>query len=403
MHKTYILLFAGALSLCIYGCRSNQDNELSHHHNHSHATEHQHEKGHEHGLHDEDLDETGSNEATPDDGEISLSQAAAERFGVATETIHPSTFYDVLKVSGVIAPSPSEEAIIAAPTSGIITFTKGIDRGAKVAAGSTIAIVKSSGISGGDQNKAAKAAYDAAKRELDRLTPLYEDRLVTASEYNAALKAFEEANATYSARAAAGMISSPINGVLTSIDATQGQYIETGMAVATVSASSKLTLRADVPEKYYGRISSFVDATIGLPYSNHTLTLSDVNGHRIASGEAARTSTPGYVPVYFTFDNDGNILPGSNVEVYLKGKELDNVISVPLTALSEQQGQLYVFIKLDEDCYRKVPVKTGMSDGKRIEILSGIKSGDNVVVAGTTTVRIAESSGVVPEGHSHNH
>lgn len=394
----------GALICITPACKSNSGDELSHHHHHhhQHEAEHKHDHNPDHVHHeDEDMEDEAKHEHG--NGEISLSHAAAERFGVTTETVKPAKFHDVLKVSGYIAPSTTGEAVVVAPTSGIITFAGGIERGSKVSSGAIIATVKSSGVSGGDPNQAAKATYEAAKRELDRLKPLYEEKLVTASDYNAALRAYEEAKASYSANASAGRISSPISGVITSIDAGQGQYVETGEMIATVSSSSKLTLRADVPEKYYSRLSSINDATVRLPYSETVLTIGQMNGKRIASDGSARASIPGYIPVYFTFDNDGSVLPGSNVEVYLKGQEIDDVISVPISALSEQQGEMFVFVRLDEDCYRKVQVKTGRNDGECIEILSGLKAGDNVVTKGTTTVRIAESSGVVPEGHSHNH
>lgn len=34
---------------------------------------------------------------------------------------------------------------------------------------------------------------------------------------------------------------------------------------------------------------------------------------------------------------------------------------------------------------------------------SGLKTGDELVTEGATVVKMAESSGAVPEGHSHNH
>lgn len=326
----------------------------------------------------------------------------AERFGVTTETVTPASFNDVIKVSGTIMPSTGRAGIIAAPTAGIITFSRGIERGSRVAAGTVIATVRSSDVSGGDPNMGAKAAYDAARRELDRLKPLYEDKLVTASEYNAAVRAYEEASAAYSAKASTGAVRSSISGVITSIDVAEGQYVQVGETVATVSSSDRLTMRADVPEKYYQRIAGINDAVVSLPYSDSVITLSSIGGERV-SAAATTPLTPGYVPVYFSFNNDGSVLPGASVEAYLLGNATDNVISVPVTALSEQQGLMYVFLRLDDECYTKVPVKTGRSDGKRIEIVSGLKPGDEVVATGTTTVRIAESSGVVPEGHSHNH
>lgn len=393
MIKTILSITAAvAVILWLPSCKNdNGKGELAHHHGH----------GHEHEVHNgNESDAAHKDNGSQDD--IVLEPETAARFGVTTEPVTPSPFRDVIKVSGVIMPSTGRSGIIASPAAGIISFSRGIEQGANVGAGTVIATVKSTGISGGDPNLAAKATFDAARRELERIKPLYEDRLVTASEYNAALRAYEEASAAYSAKASTGAVTSPVKGVITSVDVAEGQFVQTGETVATVSSSDRLTLRADVPEKYYSRIASVNDAVVCLPYHDSAITLSETGGRRISRTEAAPV-TPGYIPVYFSFDNDGSVIPGASVEVYLLGNAADNVISVPLSALSEQQGLMYVFVRLDEECYAKVPVKTGRSDGKRIEIITGLKGGEEVVATGTTTVRIAESSGVVPEGHSHNH
>lgn len=404
-----ILIYALSAAVCLYfsACKSdNGKDELAHHHHHEHsADDHDHHHDHDHeGDHDHDHEHSHSeNEHEHADGEITLEPEMAERFGVTAETVSPAPFSDAIKVSGEILSSPTDAAVIVTPTSGILSFKGGVVAGSKVKAGSVIAQVSATGVSGGDQNLAAKAAFDAAKRELDRLRPLYEERLVTASEYNAALRAYEEAKAGYSTSASAGNITSPISGVITSIDANQGQYVEVGAPIATVAASTRLTLRADVPQRYYNRIGAINDAMIALPYSDTNVLLSEIGGKRITASDALASTTPGYIPVYFSFDNDGSFIPGASADVYLRSAESADLISVPLTALSEQQGQFYVFVKLDDECYRKQLVTTGRNNGSRVEIKSGLKAGDNVVVTGATTVRIAEASGTVPEGHSHNH
>ena len=43
------------------------------------------------------------------------------------------------------------------------------------------------------------------------------------------------------------------------------------------------------------------------------------------------------------------------------------------------------------------------SDGSRTAILHGLHGGEQVVVAGVYQVKLAALSGVVPEGHSHEH
>ncbi|MDE5593981.1 MAG: hypothetical protein K2I89_00200, partial [Muribaculaceae bacterium] len=215
MHKIFLVALSAAVCLYFSGCKAKDNEELGHHHHHTHQHEpHDHENEHNQ---EHEHEQSGHEEHEEDsEDEITLKPSIAERFGVETETVEAAPFTDALKVSGEILAAPSDVAVIVAPTAGILNFVSGIDRGVKVNVGSKIASITASGVSGGDQNLAARAAFDAAKRELDRLKPLYEERLVTASEYNAALRTYEEAKAGYSSVAQSGVITSPISGVIIS-------------------------------------------------------------------------------------------------------------------------------------------------------------------------------------------
>lgn len=50
------------------------------------------------------------------------------------------------------------------------------------------------------------------------------------------------------------------------------------------------------------------------------------------------------------------------------------MISVPTTALTEEQGIYFVYVKLDEEGYKKQEVRIGADDGLRTEILSGLRA-----------------------------
>jgi multidrug efflux pump subunit AcrA (membrane-fusion protein) len=160
-------------------------------------------------------------------------------------------------------------------------------------------------------------------------------------------------------------------------------------------------VRADVPDRYRKDINLFTDARIQLTQDNTTVTISELNGRRINSSNAG--SSAGYIPVWFEFNNDGSLVAGATVEIYLLGQSAGDAISIPLTALSEQQGNYYVYQKIDEEGYHKLKVTLGSSDGQRVVITSGLKGGEEIATNGVTTIRLAENSGVVPEGHSHNH
>ena len=137
------------------------------------------------------------------------------------------------------------------------------------------------------------------------------------------------------------------------------------------------------------------------PYDDRIYALDSLGGRLVSRGRATGGSP--YVPVTFEFDNRGSLVPGTAVEVWLLGAERQGVVSVPRTALTEEQGLYYVYIKEGKDVYRKQEVTLGASDGSRTAILHGLHGGEQVVVAGVYQVKLAALSGVVPEGHSHEH
>ena len=78
------------------------------------------------------------------------------------------------------------------------------------------------------------------------------------------------------------------------------------------------------------------------------------------------------------------------------------MISIPETALTEEQGAYFVYVNIHDDEYRKQEVKIGETDGIRREILKGLNVGDVVVTRGAVQVKLASVKGTIP-GHTHNH
>jgi len=150
-----------------------------------------HDKTHGHSSAEETIEHeihNPSEESNMD--EIVLSPASAEKYGVKTEILTKKPFSDVLKVSGSIVGAPDDVTSIVAKSSGVLSFNKDIVPGRKLQAGTAIGTVNSKGLSGGDADEVASLQYQAAKKELDRITPLYKDGIVSAQEYNAAVAAF---------------------------------------------------------------------------------------------------------------------------------------------------------------------------------------------------------------------
>lgn len=382
MNKIFALLACAPLLLGACHRHDAADDELNHHHNHGGG-------------------ETAAEAENKNGDEIVLHHDMAERFGVRVDTLRPAPMVSSLRATGVVLDAADGAAVVVAPVTGTVRFASGIVPGAHLNAGATVATINAAATAGGDTNAAARAALDAARRELERLEPLHKERLVTDDVYNSALAAYDAARAAYSSRADGGRATTPIAGNITALNVAQGQYVGIGEPIATVSGAKRLVLRVDVPERLRARLGAVDGVNVRIPGSEQVISL---KGHRVASAPAMPASMPGYVPVYYEFDNDGSLASGSTVDAWLTSATGSaSVLSVPRSAVTEQQGNHYVYVRLDEECYMKVPVELGESDGVRVAIRSGLKGGEAVVIEGATTVRLAETSGVVPEGHSHNH
>lgn len=393
---TLLFGFASVFALTAVSCR-HEKNELAHHHHHGEA-----EEAAAHAGHDHDHGETSVAEAHSHADEIVLDQHKAERLGVTVTEVSPADFAEVVTVSGELAVAPSAQSTVTARSAGIVHLSAAATPGSAVSRGQAIASVSGEGISGGDSNEAARVALQAAKRELERIAPLHADGIVSTRDYNAALRAYEEAKAAAGTSTSAGSTAvAPTAGVVAALLVEEGQYVAAGEPIARISASDELTLRANLPESSHDFLPSVSGARFRTAYGGEVYDIAEFRGHRSSRSGVAQQ---GYIPVYFTLKNPGGVLSaGSFCEVYLQGATRKGVIALPVEALSEQQGEFFVYVQVHPDAYDKRRVRLGADAGDRVEILSGLKPGEKVVTGGTTFVRLAETSGAVPEGHSHNH
>ena len=352
---------------------------------HKNEDEHEDEHGHAH------------------NGGVILEPEKAVEFGVEYENIVPGTFHDVIKTSGSIESSSADIYSITAKRSGIVTLANGISVGTPVSSGEKIATVSSEGVQGGDVNQASMANLEAAKAEYERLKPLYEERLVSASVYKEAERAYKEAKALAGSikRRGSEVVTSPLKGSVQNLLVKSGDYVDVGSPIATVTKNSTLLLKADLPARESRHLGELETANFITEGGGEVVKLTNMNGKRISGPSASVVN--GYIPVYFSFDGNPLSFPGGYAEVYLICGERKDVISVPKEALVEIQGNKYVYISEDEDEYEKRLVKTGSSDGERIEITDGLKEGERIVSKGASIIRMAEVSSIAPPSHSHNH
>ena len=403
----------GVLGLFILGsCNSKPGNNPEEHNHGTEAHDHDHE-GHDHENegHSATKECEGHNhgsEASESEhsDEIILPKAKAEAAGVKVSTIEPGTFEQVIKTSGQVLAAQGDESVAVATVAGVVSFHGKVTEGMSVGKGSTLLTISSSNIADGDPVQRARIAYEISKKEYERMKALVKNKIVSDTDFAQAEQNYENARISYEALAKGNTkggqaISSPIGGYVKNILVKEGDYVTIGQPLVSVTQNRRLFLRAEVSEKYYPYLRTIGSANFKTPYDNKVYALKELSGRLLSFGKSAGDNSF-YVPVTFEFDNKGDIIPGSFVEVYLLSTPMENVISLPRTALTEEQGLFFVYLQLDEEGYKKQEVTLGADNGQSVQILTGVKAGDPVVVNGAYQVKLASASNAIP-AHSHEH
>ena len=364
-----------------------------------HAHDHEHE-GHDHEA------EIHAEEKTAHSDEIVLTPEKAKAAGVEAEVIHPGAFREVIQAGGQILSAQGQEATVVAASSGVVSFSRKIAEGIEVGKDSELLSVSAEHIQEGDPVRKAKVAYEKAKEEYERAEKLVGSQIVSQKEFAALREAYQNARLAYEAllpsKSGKGVaVKAPIGGFVKNCLVKEGDYVTVGQPLMTVTQMRRLVLKADVSERYYAQLPRIVSANFKTPYNNKVYCLENLGGKVLSFGKSSG-DTSYYVPVTFEFDNRGDMVPGAFVEVFLLSGERQGVISLPESALTEEQGLYFVYLKLDDECYKKQEVQLGTSNGERVEILSGLKDGDTVVIRGAIHVKLAAASNAIP-AHSHNH
>ena len=386
------LIFIGVLALlALNSCnRKSSDHEGHNHEGHDHET-----IGHNH-------DEKENKHSD----EIILPKEKADAAGVKVETISPAPFQQVIKTSGQVLTAQGDESVAVATVAGVISFRGKVTEGMSVNHNTPLVTISSHNIAEGDPVQRARIAFEVSKKEYERMQSLIKSKIVSEKEFAQAEQNYENARISYEAlsknHSSVGQnITAPIAGYVKSIMVKEGDYVTIGQPLVSVTQNRRLFLRAEVSEKYYPYLRTISSANFKTSYNNEVFELKALNGKLLSVGKTSGEDSF-YIPVTFEFDNKGEIIPGSFVEVYLLSSQQEKVLSLPRTALTEEQGLFFVYLQLDEEGYKKQEVTLGADNGKSVQILTGLKTGDHVVTEGAYQVRLASATNAIP-AHSHEH
>jgi cobalt-zinc-cadmium efflux system membrane fusion protein len=329
----------------------------------------------------------------------------------ATEMPKTEPFGQVIKTTAQVQSAQGDEILVPAKTSGIVMFSSGdVLEGKTVSNGQVLFSVSGSGMAENNSTVRfleAQNNYEKAKSDYERIKGLANDKIVSEKDLLAAKNQYDNAKAIYdnlntNFSAKGQNISSPMSGFVKQLFVQNGQYVETGQPIVSISQNKTLILHAEIQQKYASILDNITNANIRTMHDNQAYSLDELNGKVLSYGRNANSDNY-LIPVNLQVDNKGGLLSGGFVELYLKTTTNTNAITIPNEALLEEQGNYYVYVQINPELFEKREVFPGSTDGLRTEVLKGISANERIVTKGATLVKLTQATGTLDAHSGHVH
>ena len=228
--------------------------------------------------------------------------------------------------------------------------------------------------------KTADVNYQKTKKDFERYQALLATKAVTDVQLENAKLAYQSAQAQYIAAKKEyedTKITTPISGVITSRAVDIGNYVNKAMVVAEVVDISKLKVKLNVAEadvfklKVGDKVKISTDVYPGVSFSGKIETISD-------KGDEAHT-----YPVEVTFMNSKEhpLKAGMFGKVSFNSVSKGEKLLVPRDALLGSIKNPQVFV-IEKGIAKIRNIVVGSTYNNKLEVLSGLKEGEEVVVNG---------------------
>lgn len=186
-------------------------------------------------------------------------------------------------------------------------------------------------------------------------------------------------------------IEAPFDGMVAELYIEEGDMV--GQAAVALVVSNEMEVAVNVEESRLGQVEKGQHVALRVStYPGEEFPAVVTNVAPIAD---AKTHT--FVVTVTPLDEEGLLRSGMYADVTLLAEEKENTLLAPVTAITTVNGQPTVYVINDENIAEQRDVTTGLSNKSQVEILSGIKAGEKVVVDGQVNLTDGTQVNVIPE------
>jgi RND family efflux transporter MFP subunit len=305
---------------------------------------------------------------------VDVTLAAVEE-GAVTETVYASGKVEAVNVQHYFAPA-----------SGVVLKLE-VKPGDKVKKGQALYTLRTDELEQQlrmERNnlKMAEAERENARKQNEAAgdNPLLPKQEIDLSIYDLKIENAKMSIEALEKKIAAAKVTAAKDGVVTKVDAKEGQMVMDGAAVLTVADLSALQVRANLSELDAGKVKTDLPVSVtgdafAESYKGKVTYLAPVAD---LPNPAAKDPV---VEMLVTLDSTApELRPGYNATVEIQLKEEKTHPLAPLEAVQHEGDNAYVY-KVENGKAVKVSVKTGKEDEEHVEILEGLSAGDEIIAS----------------------
>lgn len=298
---------------------------------------------------------------------------------VQTYTLRPETIGESVVTTGTLRADESVD--IQAEISGKLMRIH-FQEGTAVRAGELLAVIN-------DAELRASLDRTLYRRELAalkvrRIAALVDKGGVPQQEYDIAANELNVLKAEVEliqAQLARTEIRAPFDGVIGLRSVSEGAYVTPGTRIVRLQAVDTIKIDLTLPEKYGGRLS------VGQKIEFAVAGPGDTGVAEIYALEPQIDETTRTILARARAPNPaGRFRPGAFARVTWQAAELSDALLVPSVAVLSSSGEKAVFVAHDGRAERRV-VQTGMRTAGKVQIVSGLVAGEEIVVSGLQSLR----------------
>jgi len=299
---------------------------------------------------------------------VTIDPSAMQNLGIRVVEAEMGNLADTINATGNIEFNDRDVAIIQARSGGFVTRVYARAPGDVVRAGAPIADVQ-------------LPEWGGAQTEFLSVRRLGQPELTSAARQRLRLLGMSEgliASIERTGRTDGTMtITSPISGVIQTLDARAGVTLAQGQTLAQVTGLGTVWLNAAVPEAQSGALRVGQRATAVLP----AFPGESFAGRIIAVLPTAQADSRTVTARIELNNRGGRLRPGMFAQVALGGDGAPALL-VPSEAVIRTGTRTIVMLAKGDGRYHPAEVRTGREGGGRTEILQGLAAGERVVASG---------------------